>query len=208
MTSFAITGLFRSGTKFLAENMNRSVVWSVRHEVDKGPILPRQIERINKRFASDYYGEVNYKLLPIIDRLIVDKKGIVFRDPVEVWLSIVSWRHEQETRNMERRLRNNLQKIITSMPQMLKLAERDEYRAIEFSRMTTEPAYLAGVFAYFGVNDVAITTEITRTKIHSTAPESRRFVLEDFDNETRRKIFAAREAYVQGLRRLREVGKI
>lgn len=205
--SFGITGMFRSGTKFLADNMDRSKVWTVHHERLGSKMTPARLKEIAMLVRRGNYAEVNYKLLPHITSLPFKRRGVVFRDPKAVWLSITSWRVQRGTFG-PKRIRADLGIVERYMPRMFKLVERGGCRAIDFERMTTERDYLEELLRYFGVDDVEVTGEMVRTKIHSTAPETRRMTFDDFSVDILERVLAVSDAYRDSMARLRDKGLI
>ena len=79
--NFLISGSGRSGTKFLANLMNKSEVWSVKHEPPPAGIenytSSESIWQTYKRFELDHYGEVNSYLRKILIHFPVNKKGLL-----------------------------------------------------------------------------------------------------------------------------------
>jgi len=164
--SFAITGIGRSGTKFLATIMDNSPTWNVRHETDGdqfqvwNPPEAKYIKIVQKRFERNNYGEVSWWLMQLIGQLQLHRKGLIFRDPAECWISICNRRKSEYRANIY---------LYHMYPQYRKLAEMAGsglYRIISFKRMTTDVGYLTDVLHYFGIDDVKITPEMIKTKIH------------------------------------------
>lgn len=185
--SFLITGLFRSGTKFLAENMNRSAVWTVRHEgVRKGMAPQKYAEKIQRVFDRNNYGEVSYYLQFVIPKLRLWRRGIVLRRPSDVWLSITTYR--AATFGAERAVATldaDLRKMKRGVPHLLALAKSPKYAVIDFERMTTDAAYLGRIFRHFGVADVAVTEEMVRSKINASPESPQRKTWADFSPEAK-----------------------
>lgn len=168
---FLIIGVARSGTLFLQQVMNKSKRWHVRHETegdrDNIWVLPShaRIQQVEKRFYQvGYYGEVNWLMLYHINRMRLGHRGIIFRDPVEVSLSLCNlW----GLPNQEERL-NRLYRFYSCYRQLEFLAETGDYHIISFKRMTTDIEYLTGILHDFGIDDIEITPEMIKTKFNAT----------------------------------------
>lgn len=87
MRQFAVSGMGRSGTKFLATALNCSPSWRVEHEPDGEEL---DVRRIRRRFleAGDSYGEVNSYLRWSLLDLRVTWRAVIVRDPLELFQSI------------------------------------------------------------------------------------------------------------------------
>jgi len=161
MRNFLITAMGRSGTKFLATTMNKSKTWTVKHEPDGLNDLNSSIPQIQKRFNRNYYGEINGILGLRADELIVEKKGVILRDPAEIWLSIANRRPKKQWgANIE-----YLKKVIFKL---LYYSMKKEYKVISFKEMTGDKNYLDSIIKYFGIQDVEVTDEVLNTKINAT----------------------------------------
>jgi len=166
---FLIVGIGRSGTLFLQQIMNKSKLWNVKHEAKTDlkhvwiPPEPSRIKQVERRFyREEYYGEVNWLLLYHIDRMKLERRGLIFRDPVEVWISLCNmW-------GSARRANRFIYHFYAFYRQLEFLANSGRYRIISFKRMTTDTKYLAGVLNDFGIKDVRIKREMIKTKIHPT----------------------------------------
>lgn len=81
--TFLITACGRSGTKFLARELDRSLTWTVMHEPDT------RILDARARFVGQApcYGEVNSFLLSRLWVLDMAKKAVVLRDPYDIFRS-------------------------------------------------------------------------------------------------------------------------
>lgn len=197
MKNFIITAMGRSGTKFLAENMNKSKKWTVTHEAGKWHDMKRPVEEIQKRFHEDYYGDVNGYLRFVIDKIECGKKGIILRDPVDIWFSVTSWCSQERWANrIEKMWRQGFRGTIKAIPHLLRLAESGEYYVISFKRMTTELEYLQGVFEYFGIDDVDVNNEMLTTKINES-PKELRTSWKDFSPEIRDAILNLNDDYLK-----------
>jgi len=182
MNNFLITANGRSGTKFLSTVMNKSSIWTVKHEPQEADTKYKlSIAQIQKRFNQDYYGEVNAFLQFIADRIKVRKKGVIFRDPMELWLSTVN-RHNGK--NLEKDLRQ-MEKVISKL---LYYSTKKEFLSISFKLMTQDKDYLNEILKYFGIKDVKITDEILNTKINATK-EYKFHSIEQFNSQIQYRIY-------------------
>lgn len=85
--TFAITGMGRSGTAWLASMLNRSPTWTVRHE-PHGGFAP--VSQVRDRFArhDNCYGEVNSYLRFQLLALDVRWRAVIVRDPLQIFQSM------------------------------------------------------------------------------------------------------------------------
>ena len=183
MKNFIITAMGRSGTRFLAENMNKSSIWTVKHEAGNWQDMRQPVQEIQKRFSEDFYGEVNGYLRFMIDKLNVEKKGIILRNPADLWFSITTWHSKNKQKWM-----NDFNQLVRVIPHLLRLAESGRYYVIEFERMISDRDYLKEVFKHFGIDDIRVTKSMLDTKINATPNVIRRTSWDDFKPQTRDKI--------------------
>lgn len=202
MKDFIIAGMGRSGTRFLAENMNKSEKWTVIHEAGRWHDMKRPVEEIQKRFHEDYYGEVNGYLRFVIDKIKCEKKGIILRNPVDIWLSITSWHNQERWANRRKKKWNeDFRATIRAIPHLLELAESGKYYVISFERMTTELEYLRDIFEYFGIDDVDVNHEMLTTKINE-APEETRTSWKDFSPKIKDEILKLNDDYLRRIEKI------
>ena len=88
MDNFAISAMGGSGTKFLADLLNKSKKYTVKHEPRRsngyiGWQTETHLEPIQEAFV-DNYGEVNSFLIFQMRDLKVAKKAIILRNPFEL----------------------------------------------------------------------------------------------------------------------------
>jgi len=179
MNNFLITASGRSGTTFLSTVMNKSSIWSVKHEPQRSGKL--SIAQIQKRFNQNYYGEVNPFLWPIADEIKVKKKGVILRDPIELWISIAN---RYQGKNLIQHL-NDLEEIIFKM--LYYSMKKDKYLTISFKKMTNDKNYLQAILSYFEVKDVKITEEILGEKINASTRYDY-YSLEQFNNNIQSRV--------------------
>lgn len=196
MKNFVITAMGRSGTRFLAENMNKSEIWTVKHEAGNWKDMRRPPREIQKRFNQNYYAEVNGYLRFMIEDLKVEKKGIILRNPVDLWLSITTWHSQAKWRKtLQQKWMHDFNQVMKAVPYLLKLAESGRYFVIDFDRMIKNRNYLKEIFKYFGVTDVKVTKKMLDTKVNSTPTVIRRRTMGDFKPKIRRAILMLNEHY-------------
>lgn len=159
--SFAISGMGRSGTLFLATMMNRSETWTVEHEPWPLYNLHEVMDVVHDRFDSDNYGEVNSFLRDIFCDLGVKKKGVIRRNPADVFISICNWED-----GFIEKLPEKIEFIKCSFEAVDRALEADGIYPIAFEKLTTDPDYTNQVIADFGINDVVLTKEDLARKIH------------------------------------------
>jgi len=101
--NFAVTGLSRSGTTWLARELGRSKTFEVHHETMSDRKHPKSRETwqtmIDRFKVPRNYGEVNNFLRFVLMDLNVKKRAIIIRDPRAIMLSSVNAmpkRHKNE----------------------------------------------------------------------------------------------------------------
>ncbi len=159
--NFVISAMGRSGTSFLAELMNRSNTWTVRHEprfseryIAFGEITgwkPPNLKRLQRRFNRDYYGEVNSYLRHVLQHLDVAHKGVIIRNPRAIALSMYNRkRHLVEAGKVTwEALGIHLYAALRSLDREIEAG----VRCIRFERMVSDRAFLAETLQYFGIDD-------------------------------------------------------
>lgn len=184
--NFLISGSGRSGTRFLVNLMNRSETWTVLHEPHPKHIrnnIKENVDKIQKVFERDYYGEVNSMRRRILMDLDVEKRGVLIRNPFEIWLSIANRKlcaKRKFNRKGGRKKRGQFGVEITKELGDQWIEELDESlhlvdKAIEggaypiyFHRMIKLVPYTQKVLEHFGIDDVEVTQEILNEKINAT----------------------------------------
>ena len=100
--TFAISGMGRSGTKFLAKVLNASKIWEVKHEVDNDLVTSPQVV-LNRFSTKSHYGEVSSYLRHIIHIInLIPKRAVIVRNPHHIWLSICN--REKDENKLEHRI--------------------------------------------------------------------------------------------------------
>ncbi len=146
--SFIISGMGRSGTAFVARELNRSKTWDVRHEPDAS----MDAGTISKRFfGADHYGEVNSHLLFCMDVIRGVDRVLILRDPLDVAVSMIRRGHPPGDL-----MANN----IAISAAMIDRYRRTgcECRAVplyDFKRLTKNRAYLLRLANEVGISDLA-----------------------------------------------------
>ena len=192
MHNFLITGMGRSGTRFLAETMNLSERWTVGHEPGGPMDARRQAGEVQKRFDRNYYGEVNSYLRFYADQIEVEKRGVILRNPIDLWLSITTWHAHKKQRWSQ-----DLAGMKRAIPHLLKLAESGRYRVILFDRMISNVEHLRDVFADFGIDDVEITEEMLRAKVNAAPAHIKRTTWDSFNAKTWQEIVRLQSMYIE-----------
>jgi len=158
-SNFVITGHGRSGTKFLANLMNKSSKWTVFHEPGEKK-LHTNFSKVQDRFNKDFYGEVNSFLRNYIFKIKVKKKGIIIRNPVDIWISIAN-------RNDESRWFQKIKELKQTFDIISKASNRKDIKLIQFKSMTEDLEYLRDTINYFGINDINLE-ESDLNKVNET----------------------------------------
>lgn len=153
--NFLITGHGRSATAFLADVMNQSKRWKVRHEARGATdevcynlrieYVPNELV---KDFDRDFYGEVNSTLRFYLNRIKFGKVGLIVRQPKDILLSSINRGHDfmQITERLKRSW-NIMTDYINS--------SEDVY-IIEFKKLVNNKEYLQKVLHHFGIKDVNV----------------------------------------------------
>ena len=142
MTTFAVTGMGRSGTKFLARAMNKVPGWTVYHEPTAGF---RPTYEVQRRFDTaennaDNYGEVNSFLRFQLASLNVDRCAVILRDPIDIFQSMV---------NRGKPFLGHLVDALYALDGLL----ASGISPIYFSKMTQDAGYLRQVMSLLGVDE-------------------------------------------------------
>lgn len=173
--SFLISGSGRSGTRFLANLMNQSKRWIVKHEphpkgIDKNTI--NDIPKIRKIFEKDYYGEVNSMRRKILLRLPIVQKGILLRNPYDVWVSIANRRFALGD--------NDLGKWADEFIESMTITEnaiKAGIYLIHFDKLIKDINYTRNILFNFNIKDVNLTEELISVKLGATKNK----IFKDFD---------------------------
>ena len=143
--SFLLTGHQRSGTKWLAGQLNRSATWRVEHEPDGSRTMRIPIRDVKRRFERDNYGEVN-SVARFVAPYINVRKGVIVRDMFDLWCSVASRYPEREWRFRLRELRDTVS--------LMKLLRMQGAITVQFERMTKEPSYVVALARHLGIDDL------------------------------------------------------
>ncbi len=132
--TFLVTAHGRSGTKWLARELNRSRKWTVPHEGD-GIFEGRE-----------NYGEVNSYLRHKAATIKVDKLAVIVRHPIGIARSA----YFKKPDNWKRFL-GNLQADLKALDKLLSM---DDTIHIDFNEMTTSQGYTQALAGKLGVTDL------------------------------------------------------
>jgi hypothetical protein len=177
--------------------MNKSRKWTVLHEAGYWHDLKRAPKELNKRFAKDYYGEVNGYLRFVADKIKVNRRGVILRDPEELWMSVTTWHSQDKWRpKLKEKWAQDFRWAKRTTPHLLGLADSGRYRVILFDRMISDVEYLRDIFTDFGIDDIDVTEEMIKTKINAAPANVRRTTWDDFSVEIRREIERLRDIYL------------
>jgi hypothetical protein len=195
--NFLISGSGRSGTRFLANLMDRSEIWTVKHEPGAAGVenytSAESIGQTYKRFEfhGDHYGEVNSMLRRILIHFPVRKKGVMIRNPYDVYLSIANRRQATE--------RKYLDEFIESLGLVNYAISKDKkMRKIVFEKLTTDVDYAQDVLKFFGIDDVVVTEEDIKTKVNQTHEENRKYKsIKDLPADIRKEVLIHSERFLE-----------
>lgn len=149
--------------------MNRSDQWTVLHEPRKAydeeqyRRNPHHLPaRVRTDFSRDYYGEVNSRLRFWFDEVPVDKRGVIFRDPRDVVLSIANLGFP-EVKTLE-----VVEEFATYYRQFHAWTADPGVLSISFARMTQEVDYTQQILHEFGIHDVEVSRSMILEKRNAT----------------------------------------
>jgi hypothetical protein len=160
--NFVIAGLGSSGTRFLAQVMDRSQRWHVVHEgisqtFDLGGGTA-ELAQLMLDARPRYFGDVNGALLFHLLELRVGTRAVIIRNPRD---TLLSWYCDAQGR-----LPPSFFSFYTGGYFALDECIEQGIKCIRFERMVTDLDYLRRVIRYFGILDVEPTAEVLRTKVN------------------------------------------
>ena len=190
--NFIISGSGRSGTKFLSSVMNRSEKWTVLHEPPPKKVWnnnKENIPEVQQVFDREYYGEVNSMRRRIFMDLKVEKRGVLIRNPFELWLSIsnrklsvrrrfncMGGRKKKGEFGVESRTgvaKKWMEELDESLHIIDHAIENGAY-PIYFHRMISDTEYMKKILKHFEIDDVKVTPDLIFTRINET-PSNRTY---------------------------------
>jgi len=142
--SFLITGLGRSGSKFLANVMSKSRQWNISHEPPSSSD-DMYYGVLQRRLSRHKYGEISTYARLCVNKVNCARIGVLLRDPRDCLLSAANRGHPP-TREYLDFISRGLHELNTSL-------EKGAVQ-IRFSEMTTSYQYLGDVLKMFGITDV------------------------------------------------------
>jgi hypothetical protein len=165
---FLITGLPRSGTKFLYTNMKKSKTFKVDHDGLVGYVHnflktddKQALHHITKRF-NDNTGFISgvFRDKKIFNLINVNKKGVIIRNPIEVFKSRYNFAPKTNFNHL-------VNTYNTELKHMAYLIEDSNTKNISFSKMVSDKNYLIDIIKFFGMEDVN-KEDISLKKVHNT----------------------------------------
>jgi hypothetical protein len=143
--NFIITCMGRSGSKFLANVLNSDPNWTVEHEPYGDFQSTREVAaRFYEESKRKNYGEVNSFLRFQANSLLVNKIGIILRNPLDIYQSMVN------------RGNDNISHLLDALYALDGLARSNDCIIISFSKMTQDENYLRFVASQFGLHNITI----------------------------------------------------
>lgn len=157
--SFLVTGLGRCGTKFLAQILNTSPTWTVRHESGGSKDAVRSPDERLTRFDAQNYGEVSSYLRFIAPRIEnIGIGAVILRNMYDLVLSQENRGRREQSGMMEN---NRISCYILDY-----LVENRGWRIIRFERMVSEPEYLSRMCEHLGVTDAQWTAKMQKQRVN------------------------------------------
>lgn len=161
--SFLITGMGRSGTKFLATMLNRSPSWTVEHETQADRGRWRHTPRYDRaahlaatmhywqRHGHASYGQVNSSVRFLLPDHPADVKAVIIRHPRDIVLSTVN---RDPGRWLNRRGANVLTCHVNDALIAIDRYVKQGHYAFWFERFTREPAHVESIARLMGIDDL------------------------------------------------------
>jgi hypothetical protein len=150
--NFIITAFDYSGAEFLFNIISRSKLWTVGRK-DGNNSGFRILDLILDYSDKDYHCEVDACLREILHLIPVEKKGIIFRNPSAIILSIANNVGLEAIGRVAGELYYYYWQFRNLITQNSKIS------IIDFHRMTTDILYLKQILLTFNINDVDVSEE-------------------------------------------------
>ena len=192
--NFCISGSGRCGTRFLANLMNKSEIWTVHHEPGAVGIdnytSADSIEMTSLRFGKNHYGEVNSMLRRIFLHINVAKRGVLIRNPYDVYLSIANRKQNTDSKFLDE-FKESLRIVAHA------LADK-KVKKIEFEKLVTDIEYTQEILEWFGICDIEVTKKDITTKVNFTKKENVKYkTIKDLPPEIRKEVLIASERFLE-----------
>jgi len=174
--NFLISGYGRSGTKFLSTVMNLSPSWQVKHEPrknrdQKNTNIEHTLKIQNFFDEQNLYGEVNSYMRFHFEKMNVEKKGLLIRNPLDIFLSVANRKPQNKFIDFINDI-DNWYKTFTEW-------KKDEnIKIIYFHKMIDDIDYLKEICEYFDITDIDYST-INLNKKVNVNKKIRFFVFQD-----------------------------
>lgn len=139
MATFLVTSHGRSGTKWLARELNRSKVWTVDHEAERSPVGAR------------FWGNVDSTSRHSTRNVAYSQLAVIVRAPLAIARSC--WfKHAEHARAA--RWKKFIEELPDDLHSIDRLLRLPGTLKIDFDKMTTNASYLMGVAWRLGVDDL------------------------------------------------------
>ena len=185
--TFFITGLGRSGTKYLASVLDRSEEYRVIHEwrIPRTPFYDGNLTRfplwrfyLARHPLGEFrkgYGEVNSYLRLTLDpervgpERHIAKRGIILRDPRDIVSSAMNRRGRAEG-DFHDQCEDKVRRFAT----LLRVLNDSHlhYERFEFRRFTSDPAYVQQIAEWAGIEGLEIPVEVVERKVNTSERSS------------------------------------
>tara|TARA_B100000287_G_scaffold372418_1_gene371020 strand:+ start:49 stop:666 length:618 start_codon:yes stop_codon:yes gene_type:complete len=175
MNNFLISGYGRSGTKFLSNLMNKSSDWEVLHEptgywdyetsLEWKATLPPDIQ---SRFQKDNYGEVNSMLCNWFLDVDVKKRGLIFRNPTDIMLSVANRKSPENFIEYSKDILETYERFETYIKAYDLLGDEYNIHIINFEKMVSDIKYCQSILEHYGITDINVTGDILEKKVNQT----------------------------------------
>lgn len=174
--SFVITGYGRVGTKFLSSILDGIHGWSVMHEPrGSNDLSIRSKDTFDIKLydffkTANMYGEVNSGLKFCLPQISVDRKGVILRDPKEVYLSVINRRNEINNKEAYY--------IYREYNMFISWLEINDIIFVSFKRMVSESQYISKITEQF----MGTTPKLSEVKLQKKINRNPNYKYENYSD--------------------------
>lgn len=176
---FIITGLSRSGTKFLTNVFNRHSNLNAFHDhkihemkkngflnfADRQKLSEEKKKKFINKFQKTFNDENGYISAAYridLNQLSSKKKGLILRHPEKVLVSYFNM-HKQ-IKSVRKILINQIEKELNNLDE--KINNIKDLEIIYFNKMVNDKDYLKNILETFGANDINVTDKTVNNKVN------------------------------------------
>lgn len=186
---FIITGLSRSGTKFLSQIMNRTKKCNVYHDYNihnlrkkgclnleerKGKLLDCFEDLKSTLIHKEGFISAAYRLY--LRSLPCEQEGLILRHPEKILNSYLKM--HKNIKSVKKVFIDHIEEELEGLDQIAKRTART--KIIKFDRMVNDVEYLQEVMNRFGLEDVKVNKKDLKKKVNAIDND---FSINDLDKE-------------------------